>query len=178
MRVSTFDPSQKAQITAIACLFLASSFSRLSSLRAWKRVRRSDREREAGKVTATEEDRQTPVTATRKHERACHHPHRTSVRERERQCVLRSLAGRSCPPASRASTPRWWWQPPRSASGASAPAGFFGPEGLNQPEEHISQQRTPQGPEKYPERQSQYPSQGGNQQLKEKGTVTRRWLGG
>jgi len=31
---STFDPSQKAQITAIACLFLASSFSRLRSFRA------------------------------------------------------------------------------------------------------------------------------------------------
>lgn len=31
---STLDPSQQAQITAIACLFLASSFSRLSSLRA------------------------------------------------------------------------------------------------------------------------------------------------
>lgn len=52
MRISTLDPSQKAQITAIACLFLASAFSRLSSLRACKRVRRSDREREAGEVTA------------------------------------------------------------------------------------------------------------------------------
>lgn len=93
MRVSTLDPSQKAQITAIACLFLASSFSRLSSLRAWKRVRRSDREREAGDVRRRREtDRLTPVTATRQ-PRA----HRASFRERGRQCVLRSSADGPAP---------------------------------------------------------------------------------
>lgn len=150
MRISTLDPSQKAQITAIACLFLASAFSRLSSLRACKRVRRSDREREAGEVTAgvprrrqADRHRSPP---RRQHERAP--PPAPSERQRaQRQC--RSSAGtvlpqeraprsappsprrggRSGPPASRASTPRWWWRPPHSASGASAPAGSSGPKG-------------------------------------------------
>lgn len=98
MRVSTLDPSQKAQITAIACLFLASSFSRLSSLRAWKRVRRSDREREAGDVRRRREtDRQTLVTATRQPRAQVPPPApRELQRAREAVCA-QELSRRPCP---------------------------------------------------------------------------------
>lgn len=80
---STLDPSQQAQITAIACLFLASSFSRLSSLRACeaceKELQNSLRQGRLLPLPKGERKRKIPVTIEMVNAKACATtPHRNA----------------------------------------------------------------------------------------------------